>query len=158
MNHEMHDTHPHLLVIANATCDGIELFDEIRRHARSPDTDVLVIAPALISRLHWWTSDGDAGSVAAQERVTISLAHLRAAGINAHGTFGDANPMQAMDDAVRVFHPDDVIVATHPRHEANWHERDFVAHARKRFSMPITEVEVDAAHHHAHIVPAPVAA
>jgi len=145
-------SHRRVLVVSNATCTGEELFDEIHRHAAEKDTEVLVVAPALISRLHWWMSDGDAGSVEAQERLTISLERLRAAGIPARGAFGDADPLQAIDDAMRVFHPDDIIIATHPRGRSNWLERDVVAHARERFDVPITHVEVDSATDSAHVV------
>lgn len=145
--------HKRLLVISNATCTGTELFDEIHRHSTERDTEVLVVAPALISRLHWWMSDGDAGSAEAQERLTISLERLRAAGIPARGAFGDADPLQAIDDAMRVFHPDEIVIATHPRGRSNWLERDVVAHARERFHVPITHVEVDSATDSAHVVP-----
>jgi len=146
------DSHKRLLVISNTTCTGAELFDEIHRHARETDTEVLVVAPALISRLHWWMSDGDAGSVEAQERLTVSLERLRAAGIPARGAFGDADPLQAIDDAMRVFHPDEIIIATHPRGHSNWLERDVVTHARQRFHVPILHVEVDSATNTAHVV------
>jgi GABA permease len=149
-----HAQNPHkrLLVISNTTCTGSELFDEIHKHASEADTEVLVVAPALISRLHWWMSDGDAGSVDAQERLTISLERLRAAGIPARGAFGDADPLQAIDDAMRVFHPDEIIIATHPRGRSNWLERDVVVHARQRFRVPITHVEVDSATGTAHVI------
>jgi hypothetical protein len=144
--------HKRLLVISNVTCTGAELFEEIHRHARESDTEVLVVAPALISRLHWWMSDGDAGSAEAQERLTISLERLRAAGIPARGAFGDADPLQAIDDAMRVFHPDEIEIATHPRGTSNWLERDVVTHARQRFHVPITHVEVVSASNTAHVV------
>lgn len=75
----------HLLVISNATCTGAELFREIRERASEAETEVLIVAPALTSRLHWWMSDGEVGMEAAQQRLTISLEHCAAAGIPARG-------------------------------------------------------------------------
>jgi len=153
MSEHANQPHKRLLIVADVTCTGDELFDEIHKHASEADTEVLIVMPALISRLHWWMSDGDAGDVAAQERLTISLERLRAAGVPARGAFGDANPLQAIDDAMRVFHPDDIIIATNPPERSNWLERDVVTHSRKRFDIPITHVVVDSTTDTAHVVP-----
>jgi undecaprenyl-diphosphatase len=93
------------------------------------------------------------GDVVAQQRLTVSLERLRAAGIPVRGAFGDADPLRAIDDAMRVFHPDEIIIATHPPGRSNWLERDVVAHARKRFDVPITHVEVDSTTNAAHVIP-----
>ena len=53
---------------------------------------------------------------------------------------------------MRVFHPDEIIIATHPPGRSNWLERDVVAQARRRYSVPIIHVEVDTAHDDAHVV------
>jgi hypothetical protein len=142
-----------LLIIANATCMGDELFREIRRRADETATDVLIVAPALTSRLRYWMSDEDAGTASAQQRLAASIEHCAAAGIPAQGALGDADPLQALDDAMRSFDPDDVIIATHPPDRSNWLENGIVAQARARFSVPITHVEVDAMHNQAHVVP-----
>ena len=81
-----------------------------------------------------------------------SLEHCAAAGITAHGQLGDAHPLQAIDDAMRVFRPDEIIIATHPPGRSNWLERDVVADARRRYHVPIVHVDVDSAHNDAHVV------
>jgi hypothetical protein len=141
-----------LLVVSNATLTGADLFREIHAHADAYDTEVLIVAPALSTRLHYWMSDFDDGVAKAQERLTRSLERCAAAGISARGLLGDANPLQAIDDTMRVFHPDDIIIATHPPGKSNWLERDVVAQARKWFPVPITHVEVDSATDSAHVV------
>jgi hypothetical protein len=149
---DLHPTRRRLLVIANVTCTGSELFREIRERADETETEVLIVAPALTSRLHYWLSDEDAGSLAAQQRLAISIEHCAAAGIPARGSLGDADPLQAIDDATRLFHPDEVLIATHPAGRSNWLERGVVAQARERFDVPITHVEVDATGNQAHVV------
>ncbi len=141
-----------LLVISNATLAGAELFREIRERADEAETEVLIVAPALSSRLHYWMSDFDDGVANAQARLERSLEHCAAAGITAHGQLGDAHPLQAIDDAMRVFQPDEIIIATHPPGRSNWLERDVVADARRRYHVPIVHVEVDSAHNDAHVV------
>jgi len=144
--------HRRLLVISNATLTGADLFREIRERADQTDTEVLIVAPALTSRLHYWLMDFNDGVAGAQRRLALSLEHCAAAGITARGQLGDAHPLQAIDDAMRVFHPDEIIIATHPPGRSNWLERDVVSQARRRYSVPITHVEVDTAHDDAHVV------
>ena len=141
-----------LLVIANEACAGPDLFGDIRERVGGTDTEVLVVAPALTSRLRYWMSDEDAGIEAAGQRLARSIERLAAAGIPANGALGDADPLQAFDDAVRSFHPDEVVIATHPIGRSNWLEHGLVAQARVRVSIPITHIEVDAIHDEAHIV------
>ncbi len=154
MSANPYQPHRRLLVISNATCTGAELFREIRERAEEADTEVLIVAPALTSRLHYWLLDLTEGIADAQARLAISLEHCGAAGITARGALGDANPLQAIDDAVRVFHPDEIIIATHPPGRSNWLERDVVTKARQRFAIPITHVEVDLTTDSAHVVSA----
>jgi hypothetical protein len=150
----MQQPHRRLLVISNATCTGAELFREIRERADEAETEVLIVAPALTSRLHYWMLDLTEGIADAQARLTVSLERCAAAGIAARGALGDANPLQAIDDAMRVFHPDEIIIATHPPGRSNWLERDVVTQARQRFAIPITHVEVDSTTDSAHVVSA----
>ena len=106
-------------------------------------TVMLVCTPALNSRLRYWASDEDGARGAAQERLDASLEQLRALGIDASGEVGDADPLQAMEDALRTFGADEIIISTHPEGRSNWLERGVVEHARERFAVPITHVVVD---------------
>jgi hypothetical protein len=141
-----------LLVLANETCAGTELFDAIRERLDGNGGEVLIVAPALTSRLHYWMSDEDAGIAAAGRRLDASVERCGAAGIVARGAIGDADPLQALDDAVRTFAPDEVIVATHPDGRSNWLERGLVAQARERFDVPIAHVVVDLEREEARLV------
>ena len=106
-------------------------------------TEVLVCTPALNSRLRFWASDEDSARVAAQQRLDASLDRLRSLGIDASGEVGDANPLQAMEDALRTFGADEIIISTHPEGRSHWLERGVVVQARERFAVPITHVVVD---------------
>jgi len=48
MPESAHQPHKRLLIISDVTVTGAELFDEIHKHAREADTEVLIVAPALI--------------------------------------------------------------------------------------------------------------
>ena len=132
-----------ILVVANETVGGQKLRDLIRERSEGVREEVLVVSPALNSPLRTWTSDEDGARATAQERLDASLARLRDAGINARGEVGDGDPLQAIEDALRTFGADEVIVSTHPEGRSNWLERGVVDGARARFTVPITHVVVD---------------
>jgi hypothetical protein len=56
---------------------------------------------------------------------------------------GDADPLQAAADALRVFPADELVVATHPEGRSNWLARGVVERARRRFGLPVVHVVVD---------------
>ena len=68
---------------------------------------------------------------------------MRSVGIDATGEIGDGDPLQAIEDAVHTFSPDELIISTHPEGRSNWLERGVVTGARERFPVPITHVVVD---------------
>jgi hypothetical protein len=132
-----------ILVIANETVGGTTLREEIRRRSEGFEEHVLVVCPALNSPLRHWASDDDRARAAAQERLSRSLARLAEAGIEARGEVGDSEPLQAMEDALRTFGADEIIISTHPEGRSNWLEKGVVRGARERFAVPITHVVVD---------------
>jgi nucleotide-binding universal stress UspA family protein len=137
-----------ILVIANETVGGERLRDEIHSRSVGYDEHVLVVTPALNTHLRHWASDEDNARVEAQKRLDASLDRLRAAGIDAKGEVGDAEPVQAMEDALRLFGADEIIISTHPEGRSHWLEKGIVETARERFAVPITHVVVDLAAEH----------
>jgi hypothetical protein len=129
-----------ILVVANETVAGARLFEEIRARAVGDNTQILVLCPALNSRLRHWLSDEDGARSAARRRLDASLARLAAAGIDAHGEIGDADPIQAIEDALRTFGGGEIIISTHPPGQSNWLERGVVSRARELFPLPIAHV------------------
>jgi GABA permease len=132
-----------ILVIANETVGGAELLSELRRRSEDVNERVLVVSPALNSPIRHWTSDEDGARAMAQERLERSLAAMRAAGIEASGEIGDSDPLQALEDAIRTFAPDELVLSTHPPGRSHWLERGLVENARERFALPVTHVVVD---------------
>jgi Ca2+/Na+ antiporter len=132
-----------ILVIANETVGGGPLREQIEERSSGYDTEVLVVSPALNSPIRHWASDEDPAREEARRRLEASLERLRANGIEASGEVGDADPLQAIEDAVRTFGPDEIIISTHPEGRSHWLERGIVTGARERFAVPITHVVVD---------------
>ena len=140
------DDRKRLLVVANETVTGRALRNEVVHRARGEDADVLVVAPALNTRLRHWTSDDDRARAEARTRVESSLATLREVGIDARGEVGDSDPIQAIEDALRTFGADEIIISTHPPGRSNWLERNVIDRARELYGCPITHVVVDLEH------------
>jgi Ca2+/Na+ antiporter len=132
-----------ILVVANETVGGEALREQIRRRSEGYRAEVLVVTPALNSPLRHFVSDVDAAREQARERLEASLRRLREAGIEARGEVGDDEPLQAIEDALRTFGADEVIISTHPEGRSHWLERGVVSGARERFEVPITHVVVD---------------
>jgi len=132
-----------LLVIANETVGGGPLREQIEELCRGYDTKVLVVTPALNSRVRTITSDVDPAREQAQQRLDASLARLREDGIDARGEVGDGDPLQAIEDALRTFGADQIVISTHPEGRSHWLERGVVDKAKERFAVPITHVVVD---------------
>jgi hypothetical protein len=132
-----------ILVIANETVGGAPLLDRIRELSSEENARVLVVTPALNSPLRHLASDEDQARAAAQERLDRSLATLRQNGVEASGQVGDGDPLQAIEDALRTFGADEIVISTHPEGRSNWLERGVVENARRRFAVPIHHVVVD---------------
>jgi hypothetical protein len=132
-----------ILVIANETVGGGPLREEIHRRSADKEEQVLVICPALNSPLKHWASDEDGARAEAQVRLNASLNRLREIGVDAKGEIGDAEPLQAIEDALRLFGADEIIISTHPEGRSHWLEKGIVSAARERFAVPITHVVVD---------------
>jgi len=132
-----------ILVIANETVGGRTLREMIRERSEGVRAEILVVTPALNSPLRHWASDEDDARAAAQDRLDASLARLASVGLRARGEVGDGDTLQAMEDALRTFGADEIILSTHPEGRSHWLERGVVAKARERFAVPITHVVVD---------------
>lgn len=132
-----------VLLVANETAASRTLCAAVGPELENETAQVLLLAPALNSRLRHWLSDDDEARTAARRRVQLSLRRLAECGIPAEGVIGDADPMQAIEDSLAIFPADRMIVATHPEGRSNWLARDLVGRASERFGLPITHIVVD---------------
>ena len=134
------DTTHRILVVANETVGATELATLLRARAAGVDEDVLVVCPALNSKLKTWTNEEDGAREAAQGRLDATIASLKAADVNAEGRVGDGDPLQALEDALRTFPADEIVISTHPPGRSNWLERGVVAEAERRYDVPVTHI------------------
>lgn len=134
-----------ILVVANETVAGRALLAEIRSRSADTPSEVMVVVPALTaSRLEHLAHDVDAALAEARQRLDASLRAMAAAGIHARGEVGDHHdPNLAIEDALRAFPADEVLISTHPPERSKWLERGVVERARSDIPLPVSHVVVD---------------
>ena len=129
-----------ILLLANQTLPGEHLRAEIVRMADGVAEDVLVICPALNSRGETRASDEDGARAAAEVRLAATLDALRGDGISVRGAVGDGDPLQALEDGLRGFSADAIVISTHPEGSSNWLERGVIETVRARYDVPVTHI------------------
>jgi hypothetical protein len=131
----------HVLVVANEALAGDELAAFILRDRRER-IEVDVLAPVLASHVHYAMSDIDGELAEARTRLERSLAWAREHKVVARGAVGDPNPTTALEDELRSFGANEVIVVTHPRDRESWQVRGELARLRRELDVPVTQFVV----------------
>src|SRR5476651_1366364 len=130
----------HLLVVVST-----EVPEGVLRalvHSRAgDDAEMLVVAPASdISRLDWLTNaEDDARHEAASLAIRTAIDTPTDA---VEARVGDSDPLKAIEDALRTFPADEILVVGRPDDEAGWLESGSGAAAQARFHLPVTHVTV----------------
>jgi GABA permease len=134
-----------VLVVANETVGGRALLEEVQNRTKNRPSEIFVVVPAMASsRLEYLAHDVDGAIAEAQQRLAGALGAMEAAGLSARGEVGDHHdPNQAIEDALRLFPADELIVSTHPPDRSKWLERGVVERARREVPLPVTHVVVD---------------
>ena len=130
-----------LLVIALVAIEEPAAAGAIAR--ASGGDEVLVLAPASNRALAHWADDLDEAREHAQRRLVLSLGTLAAAGVEARGTVGDADPVQAVEDTLREYAADEAILVAAPV-EGMGSEARTLSELRARLERPVRLVEVQA--------------
>jgi len=131
-----------VLVVANETLQGEELRQAIMQRSKLRP-ELIVVAPILPSRAHYVTTDIDKEMQEAQQRLDSTLKWAAENGFSARGEVGNTSPLQAIEDGLRRFGADEVIISTHPPGKSNWLESGLVERVREELDLPVTHVVVD---------------
>jgi hypothetical protein len=97
--------------------------------------DVRIVVPTPSTRLSRWLSAEDRARERGQDRLARSAGALTAAGLRVSGSVGDSDPIQAVEDELRSFAADEVVVLTAGDSEPQTEE------LRGRLALPLTTVE-----------------
>ena len=131
-----------LLVVATAQVETGLLRDAVREHA-GDEAEIRVVAPASdVSPLQWLASDEDAAREKAAGIASATAQTVEPEAARTETEVGDTDPVQAIEDALRTFPADEVLVVTRPDDDASWLEQDSAKAARERFGVPVTRLTV----------------
>lgn len=133
-----------VLVVANQTSAGPALRAEILRLAREAPHTFTLIVPATPPQDHMVWTDEEAFDVATK-RLEHALAVFRNDDVEITGRVGDASPVLAIADAVLAADYDEIILSTLPPGISRWLKRDVPDRVRRRFDLPLTVIEAEAA-------------
>ena len=127
-----------ILVVTTATMAEAEVDDIVREHAGA-DAEIEVVAPASkISRLDRWTNaEDDAREDASARAEAVSDAISNG---ETDGHVGDVDPLQAIEDALRMFPADEIVLVTAPDDGASWLESGLGEKVHERFALPVTRL------------------
>jgi hypothetical protein len=131
-----------ILVVANETVAGKPLIDAVRERSAGEPAEVHVICPQNQPR-HGYVIYDSMVRDAAENRLKMTLALLREAGIEADGEVMDPDPYTAVMDALGERDYDEIIISTHPETRSGWLREGLVDRVRRAARRPVEHVVVD---------------
>ena len=118
-----------VVAVTEATAESAERIAEL---AGSP-SDVRVLVPVASQRLDRWLSAEDEARHEAEARLARAAGTLVAAGLPVSGSIGDPDPAQALEDELRDFSADEVILLTDE-------DEDPLGKVEARLGLPLRRV------------------
>jgi hypothetical protein len=131
-----------VLVVANETVAGKPLIDAVRGRAGGDELQVHVISPQNQPK-HGYVIYDEHVRDAAQNRLEMTLALLREAGISADGEVMDPDPYSAVMDALGEQDYDEIVISTHPETRSGWLRQGLVDRVARAARRPVEHVVVD---------------
>ncbi|HWH09957.1 MAG TPA: hypothetical protein VG165_02425 [Solirubrobacteraceae bacterium] len=123
------------LLLTNQPIDADQLRAAIG--AEGLDDEVVVVAPALhSSALRFWISDADEAIARADWVQRETVEKLDDAHVKVTGDTGEADPGDAIEDALRTFPADRLIVFTRPE-RTRYREDVDPRELERRFDIPV---------------------
>lgn len=136
-----------VLVVANVTATSDELLEALReRTRRGPARFTLLVPPTVAGR---------DGLAAARLQLERALERAHAAGLDAEGRIGDADPVVAVKEAwdPRTF--DEIVVSTLPSQTSRWLQVDLPHRVERLIGEPVTHVVASEPRRKPRAAPAP---
>jgi hypothetical protein len=130
-----------ILVLTTEAVSASQLRDALPSNAGDPeDAEIMVVAPALHkSALRFWVSDADEAIARADEVRHESVEQLGDDGVAASGDTGEGDPGDAIEDALKTFPADRILIFTHPESKQRYREDVDTDELAERFGIPVTQ-------------------
>jgi hypothetical protein len=134
-----------VLVLTAETVGADDLRAALGGDVDPTDTEVMVVAPALQeSGLKFWFSDVDDAIAKADEVRGETLAKLSDDGVSASANTGESDPIIAIEDALRTFKADRIVLFTHPEADERYREDLDPDEVESRYGIPVERAELPA--------------
>lgn len=131
----------HILVIAERVLAGDDLRRELQPQSGA-EVEVDVLSPVMASRAHHWAGDVDREREQAHARLQASLAWATAQGFVVKGEVGDHDAMAAIEDELRDFGADEVIIVTQPSERTSWLATRMLGQLKNQLEVPVREIVI----------------
>lgn len=130
-----------VLAFLNEVAGGRRLLETLHERTAEGGASVAVAAPQN-QPAAGQIVDQDEVREAAQSRVEVTQQVLSEFGVEAVGVVMDPDPPLALDDAVRAFSPDEILISCLAETRFGLLRRDLVEWARRRYDVPVVHVPV----------------
>ena len=131
-----------VLVVANETVAGRPLIEAVKKRADGEEIRAHVISPQNQPK-HGYVIYDEHVRDAAQNRLEMTVALLREAGIEADGEVMDPDPYSAVMDALGEQDYDEIVISTHPETRSGWLRQGLVNRVQRAARRPVEHVVVD---------------
>ena len=132
-----------VLVLTSEPITAQQLRDALGAGGDPADAEVMVVAPALAeSALQFWMSDADDAIARAEEVRETSVKRLDEEGVAATGDTGEADPYTAIEDALKTFDADRIVLFTHAGESRRYREDLDEDEIAERFGRPVDRASV----------------
>ena len=134
-----------VLVVAHRTAATPALLDAVASRAAEGPADFTLLVPRVAHGLHRLVDPEDADETEAAAVLELALPLLeKAANAHVEGVIGDANPYDAVSDAVNITGFDEIIISTLPVRVSRWLHNDLPSKL-KALGLPVTTVTAQGA-------------
>jgi hypothetical protein len=132
-----------LLVVTSESISARQLQAALPPGLDPQKAEVMLVAPAFHENaLRFWVSDADDAIARAEAIRRESVEQLGAQGVPASGDTGEADPLDAIEDALKTFDADRIVLFTHPENEQRYREGVDEAEIAERFGRPVDRAQV----------------
>ncbi|HWE08694.1 MAG TPA: hypothetical protein VG325_05040 [Solirubrobacteraceae bacterium] len=132
-----------ILVVTPEPISADQLREALPGDIDPQDAEVTVVAPALHeSAVRFWMSDADDAIGRAEAVRRESLERLGDEGVSASADTGEGGSAAAIEDALKSFPADRIVVFTHPEGERRYREDLDEDEVERRFKIPVTRTEI----------------
>ncbi len=131
-----------ILILTTVSEDVDPITRQVQEASGGESVNVRVVTPAVKqSPMQWLTNEEDDARIDAGQTAEAVAEALPVDG-EVQTEVGDSDPVQAIEDALREFPADEILMVIGPKDERSWLEKGSVSEAIGRFGVPVKPLVV----------------